>query len=396
MKELHVAIDGACWSNDRGFGRFTRELVRALVLRGPREGLRYTIILEGLPPDTHPERRLPEGVAIRRVGVKPVAEAVVAGGARGPLHLARIGRAIESVGANVVFFPAIYSWAPVASRVPQVLTIHDAIPERFPELVFPARRNRMLWLLKSALARRRARRVLTVSQSSAREIAEHLGVPPTRIDVTVEAADARFTRCSDADADIARAALKLPPGPLLLYVGGFNPHKNVLALLEALRRLPAPCPPLALLGDTSGTGFYDNLGAIRAWLSAHPEIATRVTMPGRVPDDVLVRLYSAATALVLPSLAEGFGLPAVEAMACGCPVLASDRTSLPEVVGDGGLLFDPQDPAAIAGAIARVVGDESLAADLRQRAIRRAGSFSWDRGAALTEVSLRRAMEDPP
>jgi len=385
---MHVAVDGACWWNDRGFGRFTREVVRALALRAADEDLRLTLVLEHRP-EAPPEFALPD-VPLVVVGTGGVASAVAGGGARGPAHLYRMGASLARVRADVIFFPAIYSWVPVPSLVPQLVTFHDAIPERHPELLFPRRRNRILWAIKTAMARAQARRILTVSEASANDLVSLMGIPRERIDQTVEAADAIFRPRTVDDAEGLRGRLGLPPdGPLLLYVGGFNPHKNVLRLLEAVALLEDPVA-LALVGDTSGAGFHDNLPEVRRWLSEHPHIAGRVALPGWVADDDLVSLYNIAEGLVFPSLAEGFGLPAVEAMACGCPVLASDRTSLPEVVGDGGLLFAPEDPRAIARAIQRLLGEEGLRETLSGRALKRAALFDWDRSAALVAESLRR------
>ena len=387
---MHVAVDAACWWNDRGFGRFTREVVRALASRANGEDLRLTLVLEHRPARPA-EFALPE-VPVVVVGTGGVASAVAGGGARGPSHLLRMGAALARVRADVIFFPAIYSWVPVPALTPQLVTMHDAIPERHPELLFPRRRNRMLWGIKTALARAQARRILTVSEASASDLVGLMGISRERIDQTIEAAEAIFEPRTGVDGPALRARLGLPlAGRLLLYVGGFNPHKNVLRLLEALTLLKSPEPvALALVGDTSGAGFHDNLPSLRRWLADRPEVAARVALAGWVADDDLVSLYNIADALVFPSLAEGFGLPAVEAMACGCPVLASDRTSLPEVVGDGGLLFAPEDPAAIARAIDRVLSEPGLRATLSARALKRAALFSWDRSAELVAQALRR------
>ena len=386
-----VVIDGACWWNDRGFGRFTRDLVRALANRASDEDLDLQLVLEHRP-EAPEEFALPD-IPITVVGTGGVASAVAGGGARSPLHLLRMGAALARGPADVIFFPAIYSWTPVPSRTPQLVTLHDAIPHRHPDLLFPRRRNRLLWTIKTALARASATRFLTVSEAAAADLVALMGLDPARIDVTVEAAEEVFAPRT-VDSHAVRSGLGIPAdGPLLLYVGGFNPHKNVLALLEAFAMIARSDAVLALVGDTSGAGFHDNLPAVRRWLSENPQVAERVALPGWVTDDDLVNLYCSAEALVFPSLAEGFGLPAVEAMACGCPVLASDRTSLPEVVGDAGLLFDPRDPAAIRRAIDRLLGEPALRSDLAERALRRASRFTWERSAELVAASLRRTAQ---
>lgn len=388
---VHIAIDGACWWNDRGFGRFTREMVRALAARANEAGLRYTLVLEHGAPSTTVFPDPPPGVRVEIAGT-PSAGASTSGlGARSPAHMLSMGRALAAERADVLFFPAIYSWVPVPSRTPSVVTLHDAIPERFPRLVFPTRANELLWRAKSKAARVSAARILTVSQASAKELMAVLGVPAHRIDITSEAADPVFQRRDGISRRDVLAEVGLDAGPFLLYVGGFNAHKNVPVLLEAFAGLQEPVR-LVLVGDTSGGGFHDDIPSIRRWIEARPELAGRVALPGWLTDDDLVNLYSTASALVIPSLAEGFGLPVIEAMACGCPVICSNRTSLPEVVGDAGLLVEPTDPAAITDAIESVLTDPALAERLSIAGQERAATFTWERGARLTEASFHAAL----
>ena len=380
-----VVVDGACWSNPRGFGRFTRELVGGLARRN--EGFRYTLVLEA----SAPRWPVPEEIDVVEAELGPTGEAVAAGGARGLSHLLRMGRAIAAQQPDLVFFPASYSWVPVLTRAPQVVTIHDAIPERFPKLVFPRRRNHVLWRVKGRLARATSTRVLTVSRAARDDLVSVLGVPPDRIDVTSEAADPLFTpRDVDRRGALARYGLD-PDLPAVLYVGGFNAHKNVLALVDAAAALETPVS-LVLAGDTSGRGFYDNLSSIRERLAGHPELERRVAFPGWLADDDLVDLYNVASCLVLPSLAEGFGLPVAEAMACGCPVICSDRTSLPEVAGGAALLVNPESPSAIGAALQRVLADPGLRESMRARGLSRASELTWDAAAAGAEACFRRAL----
>jgi len=387
---LHVAIDGACWWNDRGFGRFTREMVRALLSRSEQTGIHYTLVMEHDRPPGCEILPPPANADVVLVGTASAAQAMSGRGARSPAHMLRMGQALGAARADVVFFPAVYSWVPVWGNAPSVLTVHDAIPERFPRLVFPRRRNELLWRIKSRLARASASRILTVSDASASELVDVLGVAPSRIDRTSEAADPVFAARPGAPRGAVTQSLGLADGPFVVYVGGFNAHKNVPCLLEAFAQVRGDVS-LVLVGDASGGGFHDDVPALRAWLAERPAVARRVAFAGWLADDALVDVYNTASALVLPSLAEGFGLPAVEAMACGCPVLCSDSTSLPEVVGEAGLLFDPTDPAAIARCIERVLTDDALAERLSDLGLARAATFTWDRGARLTEASLRAA-----
>ncbi|MBA2451314.1 MAG: glycosyltransferase family 4 protein, partial [Chloroflexi bacterium] len=221
-----------------------------------------------------------------------------------------------------------------------------------------------------------------------------------RLRVVYEAADPVF-RVVDGAADGERRRQVLdryaiPQGArLLLYVGGFGPHKNLETLLEAFARLRGATPAstggtvtvgdppalhLALVGETTKEVFYSSY----ATLCEHVrrlDLGQHVTFTGYVPDADLVDLYHAATCLVLPSWDEGFGLPAVEAMACGTPVVASRAGALPEVVGDAGLLVAPDRPEDWTGALRRLVSQPQLGVDLRERGLRRAAQFSWERAA---------------
>src|SRR5262249_52076670 len=165
----------------------------------------------------------------------------------------------------------------------------------------------------------------------------------------------------------------------LLYLGGMSPHKNLLRLIEAFARIAAgpDCRDvkLVLAGDL-GDVFHTHVPELRAAV-ARWGLDDRVNFPGFVPDDDLVVLYNRAVALAQPSLLEGFGLPPVEAMACGVPVVYSRAGSLPEVVGEGGLDFDPTDVAQMAGAMGRVLADGALRDELGRRALRRARRFTW-------------------
>ncbi len=443
-RPCRVGIDGTTWQNDRGFGRFTRAIVRALVARGEREGFHYTLVVDQDPQDAgtpdEPGGRAVAGAdaeagagadaeagagagaearassrgnedafggypaALEILSVRtgrPTTESAVGKGARSPRDLLRLGRAAGRANFDVFLFPAVYSYFPLWSRTPCSVVFHDTIAERFPALVFPTLRNRLLWNAKVALAKRQARRAVTVSHASARDLELRLGIAKERIDLVSEAADPLFRRVEDpARLAAARDRVGCEAGsPLLLAVGGLSPHKNLRRLLHAM---PAvferhPAARLAIVGDTSGKGFFDEVAELQQLVGEQPALAKRVRFTGFVSDDELVALYSAATLLVFPSLWEGFGLPAIEAMACGLPVAASSRGSLPEVVADAGRYFDPENT----GEMSRVI-DEMLAAaaigglePMRERGLALAASYSWPRAAAELEESLRRCLAAP-
>lgn len=391
---LHVGVDATTWSNDRGFGRFTRELVTALAARDA--GFRYTLLF-----DQEPDDPLPEGVGVLCASTRrSLNESAVGARSRSPGYLWRLGGAVRRAAFDVFFFPAVYSYFPVLARVPCVVCYHDTTAERLPELLFPTRLNRLLWNAKTSLARLQTTRAMTVSRSSADDLERILRFPGWRIDLVTEAADPCFRMIGDPGvASRARARHGVPEtADLLVYVGGMNRHKNVLGLLEALPAVVAARPDthLAIVGSTSGEGFWDNVPELRAFVAAHPPLDRHVHFTGRIDDEELVALLNGAAALVFPSLWEGFGLPAVEAMSCGVPVLASDRGSLPEVVGDAGRFFDPEDRLAIERCLVEFLADAPLRARLAERALARVRDFTWTRAAELAEESFRLCHRERP
>jgi alpha-1,3-rhamnosyl/mannosyltransferase len=389
---LHVGVDATTWRNDRGFGRFTRELMKALAAR--ETPFRYTLFFDRPPADDVPARV----DVISADTSRALTESAVGRGSRTPAYLWKMGRLARHAGCDLFFFPAVYSYFPILARIPCVVCYHDTTAERLPHHLFPTRLNHRLWQIKTVLAKLQTTRAMTVSQSSASDVERILGIPRERIDVVTEAADPVFRVISDpAVPAAARARHSVPPGArLLLYVGGMNPHKNLLGLLRAMPEVVTVHPDvhLAIVGDTSGKGFWDDVPALRQFVAANPPLPAHVHFTGYVPDAELVELLNGAEALVFPSLWEGFGLPAVEAMACGVPVLASQRSSLPEVVGEAGLFFDPEEPDAIAACLRHYLEAPELRATLGEAAIRRSQRFTWDRAAELAEACFEKCRRD--
>jgi glycosyltransferase involved in cell wall biosynthesis len=236
------------------------------------------------------------------------------------------------------------------------------------------------------MAIRRSDRLMADSQATADDLVRELRVPREKIDVVAlgVGTTARATPVPEAEL---RARHALGDRPIALTVAAKRPHKNLPRLLEALALIPAERRPL-LVAPGYGTFHDDELTALVARLG----IAADVRLLGWVDDAELEGLYAAAALFVLPSLYEGFGLPVLEAMARGVAVACSDRGSLREIAGDAALVFDPEQPQSIADAIERVLGDDALAARLREAGHAHAAGFTWERAAQLTLDSYRRTL----
>ncbi len=279
---------------------------------------------------------------------------------------------------------------PVGSGLPLVLTIHDVIP-----LVLPAYRTSRAMRLRLAALRRaapRARMVLTPSRAAADDIERLLAVPRSRIRVTPEAATADHMPATNPDACRAVAARYGIQGRYLFNVGGLDARKNLPVLLEAFARAkPRLREPAQLViagaPHTSNPAVFPPLAPVVERLG----LAEEVVLTGFVSDADKLALYQGAALYVTPSLYEGFGLSALEAMACGVPTIAANRTSLPEVVGDGGLLIEPE-PDALAATMVEILNTPALAATLRERGLARAATFTWDRTARLTLDAYREVL----
>jgi glycosyltransferase involved in cell wall biosynthesis len=384
---MRIGIDATCWWNRRGFGRFTRGLLPAMFAAS--RGHRYCLFVDQ-PPDpgmTHNDVRVVQ-VATSR----PVTKSAIADDRRSLRDIRAFSRAVAAEPLDLMFFPAVYSWFPVARRIPTVVTLHDAIAEHFPELIFATRVGRLFWSLKMRLACRRASRVITVSDAAKREIVAYIGLKPERIDVICEGADACFHHVTFGELRAAarrRAGIPLE-GRLLIYVGGIAPHKNLSNLLTGFAEIAELTPDLhlAIVGDPGGDGFHSNYHEIVSQANADSRSHGRVHFTGYVADNDLAALYSDALALVLPSFSEGFGLPALEALACGTPVLASRAGAVAEVIGAAGLTFDPHQPSEIGQQIYRLASEPRTLEKLRQSAVERARDYSWSKAADLTLTSL--------
>ena len=363
---MRIGVDGGCWTNRRGYGRYLRELVAALA-RIDCEN-EYVVFLDSGADRSEP---WPAPFEPRFVDTRTAtAEAARADGRRSIPDVLRMSFAAARERFDMFFFPSVYSYFPLLRPAPMLLCVHDTIAESYPELAFASRRQERFWRMKVRMALWQADRCLTVSEYSKRCIQETYGFAPQRIDVAPEAAASVFS-----------------PGPeeredFVLYAGGISPSKNLGTLIAAFAGLKnrAETTRLVLAGDYAGDRFQGCHDELRRTVE-RLALGGKVEFAGRIPDEELASLYRRARLFAMPSFDEGFGLPAVEAMACGAPVVVSAGNALEELVGEAGLTVDPRDADALRQAMDRVLGDSGLAGRLSRLGIERARSFSWDETA---------------
>ncbi len=354
---MRVLVDGRSLvdaSAFRGLGTYLREVLAGL---GRTEGVEATALVAGRPA-------LPPGV--RRAAAVRVAP----GRWATREHDLLLPVDLRRVGADVVWTPAMD--LPRRVRQPWVHTLHDVLPALGdgPE--------REAWLRRTRRARH-ADALLTGSAWAAAAAVEHVGVDPARVTVVPHGVAPRFRPAAGA---------RSPAQPYVLLVGEYDPrkrHDHAFAAVGALADAGLP-HVLQVTGRIAPWYAATMAGLVAA--APHPE---RVVLRGHVPLEELVRLYQGADAVLLTSAGEGFGLPAVEAMACGAPVVAYDNTATGEVVADGGVLVPDGDLDALCAALRGVVEDAAQRAAVSARAVRRAGAFSWEASVAGHVAVLRRA-----
>lgn len=278
--------------------------------------------------------------------------------------------------SNVDVFHCPHYNMPFGIKQSSVITIHDLIHLVCPDLLTDRRAHWYAsWMLPSAA--HRASHIITVSEYSKHEILQHLKIPETKVTVIYHGVEEAFHPLSKVEVESYRIARRLPER-FLLSVGLLKPHKNVVRLLQAFSALHLDGVSLILVGKRDSR--YRELDMILEKETLHQN----VIFLSSIPFEELPLLYNAAESLILPSLYEGFGLPALEAMACGTPVVCSQATSLPEVVGDAAVLVDPLLVSSLAEGMKNILGDFTLRSELRRKGLERAKQFRWQDSAAKT------------
>jgi glycosyltransferase involved in cell wall biosynthesis len=377
---MRIGVDATAWANTRGYGRFTRTLLKAAVALDQENSYVFFADSAELPCP------LPAGVEVVLVPTAvPAVKAASAGGRRSLADLWAMNRAVVREPLDLFFFPSDYTFFPILKRLPKLVTIHDATAELYPHLVHNSRRARFYWGVKQFIARRQAELILTVSGYALRCLMQTLRIPASRMRVVGEAADPVFRLLARPEAGdlLERHGLKAGD-PFLIYVGGFTPHKNLMMLLDVFRQMtdhPAfGRLRLVLVGDYSGDPFFSCYPELRRAV-AKARLEGRVIFTGLIADEPLAHLLNLSRVLVLPSFSEGFGLPAIEAAACGTPVVATTASPLPELLGEGGLYVEPSDRQGLLDALTRVLTDEVRWREMRQAALKAAASLTWENSA---------------
>lgn len=375
VRNLRVTID-ARFLGPRltGLGRYVGALVEEL--EGIDDGAEYTILLRSSNWDDYVPRRRNFRRSLADVPWYTVSEQL------------RMPRILARTRPDLVHFPNFN--IPLAYTGPFVLTIHDLIKSEMGPAAALAGRSPGT-LLKYQVYKRivqaaaqRARLVLVPAEAVRETLVDLVGISDQKIIVTPEAAHSVFLReldTADQDAVLGRYGIR---EPYILYVGNAYPYKNLESVIDALPLVPEP---LYFVNPCSRDVFYPRLRRH----ALEKGVSERLILPGFVPDDDLAVLYRRARAYVFPSLAEGFGIPALEAMASGLPVACSDIPVLREVCGDAAIYFEPKNPLDIASAIRRLTSDEQMRRSLASAGRRRSAAFTWRRTAELTQAAYHQA-----
>jgi glycosyltransferase involved in cell wall biosynthesis len=385
---MHIGIDTSriAVAARTGTEHYTYELLAALARRDRRT--RYTLYCNRLPAALPP---LGPNFALRRIRFP-----------RLWTH-ARLSAELLAHPPDVLFVPAhvLPLGAPLRRSLRTVVTIHDLGYLHFPEAHAPA--HRLYLRLSTLWSARAATQLIAVSSATRDDLVRLARAPVEKIAVVHHGLAPRFRPVEDPatlKATLDRYHIR---SPYFLYVGTIQPRKNLVRLIEAFAQVAGHRSQVAESNNEASQhvrlatcDLRLVIAGKRGWLTESIErragelgVAERVHFTGYVADDDLPALLSGTLAFVFPSLYEGFGMPVLEAMACGAPVLTANTSSLPEVAGDAALLVDPEDSAAIADGLMRLASDAGLRAELRARGLARAALFTWDRCAGATLAVLR-------
>jgi glycosyltransferase involved in cell wall biosynthesis len=369
---MRIAIDyTAAIRQGAGIGSYVRNLVAAMLAQDTHD--QYTLLTSGRPTPEHPFPTA-ENVRGRSILIPDRYLNILWYRWRAPFP------ATIFSGATDIYHGPDFVLPPLGRNVRKVVTIHDLAFLEHPEYAVPSLAAYLRKVVPEAVAQADA--VATVSHEVSRTLIEHFQTPREKLTVIPNGVGAHFHRITDPiilDATRYKFGLKLP---FMLAVGTMEPRKNHIGLIKAFHKTLQQKKGPAMLAIAGGQGWlYEETRKTVEDL----KLERKVLFLGRVSDLELVTLYSMATLFAFPSFFEGFGVPPIEAMACGAPVITSNTSSLPEVVGDAALLVDPHDIDGLADAIIRLLENEQLREDLRQKGYQRVKQYTW-------EVSARKML----
>ena len=386
---MHVVVNGWFWNRpDTGSGQYVRECIGALAALAP--DVRITVIV----PQESQKQDAPSAGGKRQEELPPncilhLASCNLSDWDKLHFEQFTFPHLCRELRADLAHIP--YWGSPLSPSVPTVVSILDLIPLLLPEYRGGPLVRAYTGLVKAAAMN--ARLVLTISESSRRDIVKHLDIPEARVRVTYLAAGPHYSPRRDPvdDAALRRNYLDLPQD-YVLYLGGFDARKNIETLLQVYTWAQDTIGhdfPLIVAGQLPkhGSLFRDPRVIAKAL-----EVEDVVRCIGPVAEEDKPALYRGATAFLYPTRYEGFGLPALEALACGVPVVGSNASSVPEIVGEAGMLVDPDDARSMAGALIAVVSDDELHEKLANAAQEQARKFSWEKCARETLQAYRDAL----
>lgn len=376
---MQIGIDVCSWSNRRGFGRFTRELTTEII---EQFGNDHEFVLVA-DRETIEQNTFPTNATLTPLSKTVRNNSATTGNAyRSPFDLIDLGRRVARLKLDVFLFPTASTYFPILSRVPVVLCLHDAMTEIDPESHFASKQARLFWTIKIWCALKQAKKIVSPSMAARKQIAAAWKVPFEQIEQIDEGPAEHFSPTSSPESNkICRERFSLPEKtPIVLYVGGISPHKNLGGLVKSMSQINCPWH-CVIVGDEANDGYLNCHDSVRKTIR-ECSVEDCVTLTGYVSDEDLLLLYQTATILVLPSFNEGFGLPAIEAMATGLPIAVSNRGSLPEIVADAGLFFDPENHSEMSQVIESLLTNEKLRNEFATLGLKRAKTYSWQRGAS--------------
>lgn len=382
---MHLAINAYFWNRPfTGSGQYTRQLVYHL--NRYISDLDITLILPQLPGEPAPEQ-IPPSVRVHLVPLRP--------GPVGKVWFEQIAfpRVCRAVGADLAHVP--YWGGPLQSPIPHIITVHDLTTLLVREYRRPAK-TRLYNALVTASARG-ADHVITDSQASQQEIVQHFGLPETAVTPIYLGVNSTYKPSQRDLLEMAILRKYNLPDSYVLYLGGYELHKNIITLLLAYTYVAQALGeeyPLILAGrkPERPSDIYPDYDEYIRQL----RLEKHVRWIGYVDEADKPTLYRQAELFVFPSRREGFGLPPLEAMACGVPVVTTDATSLPEIVGDAAFAVDPDNEKDMAGAIIACLVQDNLAADLRVKGQQQAAGFTWQKTATETAVLYDRILHRQP